>query len=1451
VLLSARCPRERPVTAPVLDLDGHLVGRRAELARLANALEVAGRRGGEFVLLSGVPGVGKSTLLQGFGDGAVRAGGVFAYGRYQEGARAPYSALGEALGVLVGVMEATALGERDRWRADLHRGMAQLAGALGGLVPGLDAVLGPSPAVAELDAAEARHRLQRAAVRLVSITASYRPVVLAVDDLQWADRDSILLLSELLTASVRNLVLVGAHRAGEFAPSAMGLPSGHAAVIELDPLSSDDVEALLADVCGRDAELGEVAVTFHDRTGGNPLQVRQLLGRAQREGAARAETSGHTTWDLRALASIEATTENAGYVGGAIDLLPTSDGAVLSALACIGREFDLADAVAAAARPAETVGQGLWTALDRRLVEAVDARGRRADPVIDRSARYRFSHDRVAEVARARLVDDDRRAVHLRFGRWLVGRGDERLFEAARHLGIGGRGLLDGFERARFAEVERRAAVTARRQASFPLALECYRAGLALLGPQRWAQHPALARELQLGAAEAAYLVSDTALLEALIDEAEVVLDDPADRARLSFLRVKGQVAQNRLQEALETGRRALDALGVHLPHRASKPQAAGALLRMKLTMRRWSDERLLGLPRCQDRRTIEAQRILSELRNIAYIVRPDLFPAVVGKKLELTVTRGLVPSSPVALASFGVLLVVTGDYVGSQRFAELGMQLAERPEFREARPETQFLHLDFIRPWRYPMREALRHLQEAFEEALASGDPESAGWIAAVLLYQSFMTGLPLAEIDALAQSLIPEIRSHRAASSICRANQQLVLNLMGRSDDPFLLAGESGYDERDVLPVARRENDVVTLSVAAIHKLTLHFWCGDEAGGLPFADVTARYLAGLSGTPNVQLYHLINALSRVRVAPRDRATARAVNQSLALHRKWAVAAPANFAAPYELIEGVWAHARGDLSRAERHLDRAAALAEEHQLSQISGLAHEEASAVVAETGRLSLSRLMLRTAHQRYLSLGMAVRSDKLEREHPWLLRDLVRSDSAAVDPVGVHRLVQALPAAATLQGLAEILLGAVADVTGAGRVLLFIGEGDRPEAHAVRAAGITAMVDGADIGHDVGLVREAIHAGRIATATTISVSGMGPTTHSAALAVPVGLRGRVIGVVYAEYAGPAGALRREQEEALVALCAHAAAPLWNFELEGRLREAEEHRRSLVDMQSRFIPTELLRILDVDDIRRVRRGHRVERRVTVLISDIRGYTALLEDMNVSEASDVALGFLRAVEVPIVTSNGLLQDVRGDEVLAVFDTRPDDAVRAGLAMLRSLREHNRERTARGSDELRVGIGINTGQVALGLVGGVNRMALTVIGDAVNLASRVENTTKRYGTPLLITDETYAQLAAPELFAIRRMERVTVVNRRRPVTIYEVYDEDPEPLRAAKCAAQPAFDEAFARFDAGDVPAARSALERCRALLPDDAVAPLHLAHCDALDRGEGGPSQEVVLPEK
>jgi class 3 adenylate cyclase len=343
---------------------------------------------------------------------------------------------------------------------------------------------------------------------------------------------------------------------------------------------------------------------------------------------------------------------------------------------------------------------------------------------------------------------------------------------------------------------------------------------------------------------------------------------------------------------------------------------------------------------------------------------------------------------------------------------------------------------------------------------------------------------------------------------------------------------------------------------------------------------------------------------------------------------------------------------------------------------------------------------------------------------------------------------------------------------------------------------------------------------------------------------------LQDKIIGAVYAEHDDPGRHFNADHEEAVGFLCAQAAAPLWNFALQARLQAADEHRQSLMDVQSRFVPNELLRILDNDDLRRVHSGYRVEREMTVLISDIRGYTTLLEDMDVSEASNLAMGFLRAVELPIVSCNGMIQDIRGDEIVAVFESETD-AVRAGLAMLRSLREHNLERTALGSEELRVGIGINTGVVGVGLVGGVNRIVLTIIGDAVNLAARIESTNKRYGSSLLISDVTRGRLATLNLFDIRRMERVMVVNRRRPVTIYEVYDDDPDSLRAAKRSAQPAFDEAFALFDAGEVEQARAAFQRCHRLLPEDPVAPLHLAHCDAIARGELSSSRDVALEQK
>ncbi len=1432
------------MNVPLLDIDGLVVGRHRELAELRAAVEAAERTGGSCTLIGGVPGVGKSTLIQKFGAEVASRNCIFAYGRCREGAPAPYAAIGDALDTLVRTMDATSPAERDRWRTTLTNASSSLPGVLAELVPGLTDLLGSAAPVPDVAAADARHRLHRAVVQLVSVTAQYRTVVLAVDDVQWADQDALLLLSETLAVAPRNVLVVGTYRSGDFDPRASGFATGSVHRLQLEPIAVTDIENLLAGVAGTGDELSTVAVEFERRTGGNPLQIRQLLHRAQRDGALFALDKSRAGWDLRVLTSIEVSAGEAEFLTNHLRLLRPADRTVLGALACIGGEFDLSDAAAAVGRPVEVVTRALWSGMELHLIEALDTDGRRIAHAIRHDARYRFSHDRVAETARLELTEQEGRWVHLRLGRRLTQLGAARLFEAARHVGVGAVVLdVGAAERIEFAELLWRAASRARAQASFPLALTYCREGLALLGSARWSTHPALARELLLAAADAALLVGQFSELHRLLDDAAPHLDEPADQVRLAYLGVKGLFAADRPQEAMDAGLQALADHGEPIPTDAGKPRMANAVLRMRWAMSRWTTAKLLALPTCDDPLVVEKQRLAVALSHESYNVRPNLFPLLVRKQLELMLGHGHTRSSPRVLANYALLLVILGDLSGAQRFGDAGMELAQQPGYQDTRPETTFLYYGFVRHWRHPVRSGLGALRDAVAAALDQGDQESAGFLAAILLSQTFGVGTPLSEIDMLARSLLPDVRSLTVPKRSLQAMQQMALNLMGRCDDVYLLAGESGYDEREVLPAAMREGEEVILSQAAIMKQGLHFWSGDHAGAVAATEEVMRHDLGMVGTATAPLVYMIGALSMMAQAPRGRATARFVRKTVEMHRKAAEGCPENYAAAYALLEGTWARVRGKYVAAERHLHRAVQLAADNHLTMISALAHEEAAAVYAVTGRNAFRDHMLSSAYQSWLSHGVTVRTDWLAREHPWLLgRELVHSGTVGIDPVLAHQLLRALSAARTEDDLNRIVLQSVVDTTRARRALLLTGPADNLEIRAAHHDGEAATRGGAaaDTSYDPDVVARAARSGRPQTSDE----------DGRCLAVPIRLQDKLIGVVYAHSDGSAEHFSPNQLEALSFLCAQAAAPLWNSQLEAQLKAADEYRRSLIDAQSRFVPNEVLRILDIDDLRRVRSGHRVEREMTVLITDIRGYTTMLEDMDTAEAGNLSMAFLRAVELPIVSCNGLVQDVRGDEILAIFESAAD-GVRAGLAMQRSLSEHNEERRALGSQELRVGIGINTGTVGVALVGGVNRMVLTVIGDAVNLAARIESINKRYGSTLLISDATLSRLGAADHFDIRRMERVMVVNRRAPVTIYEVYEEDTDEVRVAKRAAQSSFDEAFALFDAGDFEAARDAFQRCQELLPDDPVAPLHLAHCDAMARGEMSPGQDVVLQQK
>jgi PAS domain S-box-containing protein len=264
------------------------------------------------------------------------------------------------------------------------------------------------------------------------------------------------------------------------------------------------------------------------------------------------------------------------------------------------------------------------------------------------------------------------------------------------------------------------------------------------------------------------------------------------------------------------------------------------------------------------------------------------------------------------------------------------------------------------------------------------------------------------------------------------------------------------------------------------------------------------------------------------------------------------------------------------------------------------------------------------------------------------------------------------------------------------------------------------------------------------------------------------------------------------------------------------------------------RFVPNQFLQFLDKSSIIDVELGDQVQLEMSVLFSDIRDFTTLSESMTPEDNFRFINSYLSRMEPVINKNNGFIDKYIGDAIMALFSGEADNAVKAGIAMLQGLVEYNQNRANFGCAPIQIGIGINTGTLMLGTVGGQNRMDGTVISDAVNLASRVESLTKNYGVSLLITQPTYSRLKNPSQYAIRTLDTVKVKGKSEAVTIYEVFDADPPEIKAGKLATLELFAEARAIYWEENFAEAARLFSECWRQNQGDRVAKIYWERCQS-----------------
>jgi hemerythrin len=216
-------------------------------------------------------------------------------------------------------------------------------------------------------------------------------------------------------------------------------------------------------------------------------------------------------------------------------------------------------------------------------------------------------------------------------------------------------------------------------------------------------------------------------------------------------------------------------------------------------------------------------------------------------------------------------------------------------------------------------------------------------------------------------------------------------------------------------------------------------------------------------------------------------------------------------------------------------------------------------------------------------------------------------------------------------------------------------------------------------------------------------------------------------------------------------------------------------------------------------------------------------------------------------MEPVIAAHGGFIDKYIGDAIMALFPDSPDAALLCSLAMLERLEGYNVGRHRAGYRPIKIGIGINTGIVILGTVGGAARMDGTVIGDAVNLAARLERLTKEYQVSILISEYTLYCLDQPSLWSIRFLDRTHVRGKQDTQSVYEVFNGDPAPLRNSKTKALKSFEQALAYFHLDDMVEARERLATYLATAPDDDAARVYLDRCETLARGLNNSRTELT----
>lgn len=979
------------------------IGRQAEAAQLADVYgAVLQSAEAAIVVIEGAPGSGKTMLVTDFRKRLVPSS-LWSWGKADQYQPAqPYAPVVQALRSLCLSVVGKGEGAVAECAARFNACAGDHLDLLMRLVPEVELVVGPREANDHAGESAAAARIQLALVQAFRAFAFVAaPLVLTLDDLQWADDATLAFVETFAALRPSNVLLVATCRNEDASGGAAlrdavaRIRAASACVISLAPMAAQDVVEMTAALIGEPhARVGRLAGIVHRKAGGNPFHVRQLLRALFDEQLVRFDgTRDEWMWDEARLEALRKTDNIVDLLAARLNRLSPGVREMLSWLACVGMQGDEALVCRASGIASAELLHRFDAARRAGLVEKGDGVG------------WCFVHDRVREAAYASSAPAERPARHAAVAMAMIELHGERAEHAA--LDIAGqielaRGAVLSAEQVdAFAGVLADAAGRAIAAAARDRALVFLHLAADLLGHERWALRYERARRVSL-------LMCESLLALGRLDEAAHEIDalmarmrTEVDQAEAHRLKAALLIVRSDFAGAAAVALAGLARLGVHLPAQPSARDVSEACRAVTERLGARAIAECVHLPRMDNPRIEAAMALLTALEAAMFYPSGGLALMHLAAMVRLTLEHGVTGASVQGLAWFGVYIAETyGQYQAGLEYAKVALALVNRHGFERYRAAT-LIALDQVSVWTRPLPWALERAREA----------KAAGNLSAELRWMCYSGNHIVSDLIAMGEAL-PKIREEidplltvaRGAAyhdivDLLATQAEFIASLQKGAGQP--VGSWESPDDASPDGLVRRASP---MSVLSFWTLVLRGQSAFLFDDLPTAEAAFRQAASLAwSTPaHIMLsdFRLYSALTLVYAnasgSPSEQAAWRdALDAHRAQFALWAELNATTFRNKLTLIDAECERLAGNDLQAMRLYEASANMAAAAGFVHEQALAHELAGRHAAGLELAGVARHHLRLAHACYRRWGALAKADHLEAKYAFLtIEDLSAS-------------------------------------------------------------------------------------------------------------------------------------------------------------------------------------------------------------------------------------------------------------------------------------------------------------------------------------------------------------------------------------------------------------------------------------------------------------------------